>query len=80
MAEKFQAEAALGMVNSRMKDFFDLWAIANTFDFAGPVLAAAIPATFACRETPLPTQAPLAFTADFAEAKQTQWSAFHRRT
>lgn len=80
VAEKFQAIAALGMINSRMKDFFDLWAIANTFDFVGSVLAAAIGATFARRDTPLPTQPPSALTAAFAEAKQAQWSAFLRRT
>jgi hypothetical protein len=35
VAEKFQALVALGMLNSRMKDFFDLWAIAETFSFDG---------------------------------------------
>lgn len=38
VAEKFQAMVALGMLNSRMKDFFDIWAIANTFGFNGAVL------------------------------------------
>jgi hypothetical protein len=80
VAEKFQAMTALGMVNSRMKDFFDLWAIANTFAFEGPVVAEAIAATFARRETPLPAEPPLALTGAFAEAKQGQWSAFLKRT
>lgn len=80
VAEKFQAMTALGMVNSRMKDFFDLWAIANTFAFEGPVLAEAIAATFARRETALPTEPPLALTAAFAEAQQAQWTAFLKRT
>jgi hypothetical protein len=80
VAEKFQAMTALGMVNSRMKDFFDLWAIANTFPFEGVVLAEAMRATFKRRETPLPTEPPLALTAAFAEAKQAQWTAFLRRT
>jgi len=80
VAEKFQAMTALGMINTRMKDFFDLWAIANTFAFEGPVLAEAIAATFARRETPLPTEPPLALTPAFAEAKQAQWTAFLKRT
>lgn len=80
VAEKFQAMTALGMINTRMKDFFDLWAIANTFAFEGPVLADAIAATFARRETPLPTEPPPALTPAFAEAKQAQWTAFLRRT
>jgi hypothetical protein len=80
LAEKFQAMTALGIANSRMKDFFDIWAIANTFAFEGPVLAAAVDATFARRETAPPAQPPLALSTDFAEAKQAQWSAFLRRT
>lgn len=80
VAEKFHAMTALGMINSRMKDFFDLWAIASTFIFEGPVLAEAIALTFARRETPLPTEPPVAFTAAFADAKQGQWSAFLKRT
>jgi len=80
VAEKFQAMTALGMINTRMKDFFDLWAIANTFAFEGPILAKAIAATFARRETPLPTEPPVALTAAFADEKQAQWSAFLKRT
>jgi hypothetical protein len=80
VAEKFQAMTALGMINTRMKDFFDLWAVANTFAFEGPVLAEAIAATFARRETPLPTEAPLAPTPAFADAKRAQWTAFLKRT
>ncbi|WP_293679839.1 nucleotidyl transferase AbiEii/AbiGii toxin family protein [uncultured Phenylobacterium sp.] len=80
VAEKFQAMTALGMINTRMKDFFDLWAIANTFTFEGPILAKAIAATFAQRETPLPSEPPVALTAAFADAKQAQWAAFLKRT
>lgn len=80
VAEKFQAMVALDMLNSRMKDFFDLWAIAGAFAFEGEVLARAIQTTFERRETPLPTETPLALTAGFAEAKQVQWAAFLRRT
>ena len=77
VAEKFQAMAALG---TRMKDFFDLWAIANTFTFEGPLLAQAIAATFDRRETPLPIEPPVTLSAAFAGAKQGQWSAFPKRT
>ncbi|WP_341486813.1 nucleotidyl transferase AbiEii/AbiGii toxin family protein [Pararhizobium sp. A13] len=80
VAEKFQAMVALDMLNSRMKDFFDLWAIAGAFAFEGEVLARAIQTTFASRETRLPTETPLALTAGFADAKQVQWAAFLRRT
>ncbi len=42
VVEKLQALVALGQLNSRMKDFFDLWAISETFDFAGSTLTQAI--------------------------------------
>jgi hypothetical protein len=39
VAEKFQAMVVLGIANSRMKDFFDIWMLASVFDFAGPRLS-----------------------------------------
>jgi hypothetical protein len=82
VAEKFQAMVALGIANSRMKDFYDVWALARSFDFDGPALAAAIEATFARRRTPPPGDPPLALTPVFHDdaAKRTQWTAFLRRT
>lgn len=82
VAEKFQALVALGMANSRMKDFFDLWAISTSFPFDGAVLADAIRATFGRRSTRVPAETPVALTATFGEdaQKQAQWRAFLRRT
>jgi predicted nucleotidyltransferase component of viral defense system len=82
VAEKFQALVELGMLNSRLKDFYDLWAIAMTFRFDGALLAEAIHATFARRATDLPQETPIALTAAFATApsKQAQWQGFIRRT
>jgi len=81
VAEKLQAMVALGMANSRMKDFYDLWVLATRFPFEGRVLADAVRATFTRRRTPLPTDEPLALTDVFAgdAAKQVQWRAFVRR-
>jgi hypothetical protein len=82
VAEKVQAMVALGMLNSRMKDFFDLWAISHTFPFDGAALSDALRATFTRRATPLPAETPIALTQAFADdaAKQAQWRAFIRRT
>lgn len=82
VAEKFEAIVALGMGNSRMKDFFDIWAISETFSFESDLLARAIRATFARRQTPLPADVPIALTGVFADdlAKQAQWQGFLRRT
>jgi len=82
VAEKLQALVALGLLNSRMKDFFDLWAISETFHFAGSTLAEAIQATFERRATTIRRQTPTALTATFSSdpTKQAQWRGFLRRT
>lgn len=81
VAEKFQAMVVLGIANSRMKDFFDLWMLASTFEFAGPRLSQSIKATFDRRKTPLPSDLPLALTQEFYNdpGKQAQWNAFLRK-
>lgn len=81
IAEKFQAMVALGIANSRMKDFFDIWTLIETFPFDAVVLSEALRATFERRGTMLPTTAPLALSDEFAEdqTKQAQWVAFLRK-
>lgn len=81
VAEKFQAMVALGIANSRMKDFYDVWTLANDFEFDGKLLSQAIKATFDRRRTALPTEVPLALTKEFSQdkTKQTQWGAFIRK-
>lgn len=46
VSEKLQAMIALGMFNSRMKDFYDLWVMSKQFPFDGETLTRAIQATF----------------------------------
>lgn len=81
VAEKFQAMVMLGIANSRMKDFCDLWMFAAQFGFEGAPLSQALKATFTRRKTALPAAPPLALTAEFSqdEIKQSQWDAFLRR-
>ena len=78
IAEKLEATVSLGMQNSRMKDFYDLWALARQFEFDGDTLANAIRNTFDRRKTALATAPPVALLEKFAadEAKQKQWSSF----
>jgi predicted nucleotidyltransferase component of viral defense system len=78
IAEKFQAMVALGRANSRMKDFYDVWALSKTFTFDPERLSRAIRATFARRNTMVPTEKPDALTEAFAAdtSKQRQWAAF----
>ena len=80
IAEKIQIMVYLGEINSRMKDFYDVWSLATHFDFDGPLLAQAIQETFRWRQTDLAPN-PLAFSDRFAlnDEKQSQWEAFIRR-
>lgn len=81
IAEKYEAMVSLGITNSRMKDFYDIWMLAERCDFSGAILGSAIAATFARRETPLPVELPMALSADFSSdpAKRVQWNAFLRK-
>ena len=78
VAEKFQAMVALGRVNSRMKDFYDVWMLSRIFDFNHESLAQAISATFHRRKTEIPAQLPDALTQDFSSdpTKVVQWQSF----
>lgn len=80
IAEKFHAMVYLATLNSRMKDFFDIWLLSKQFDFEGARLAEAIAKTFAHRSTPLNAD-PVCLTEGFmaAEAAEKQWAAFSRR-
>ena len=46
IAEKFQAMVKLGILNSRMKDFYDVWLLSKQFDYKGRMLSTAIQKTF----------------------------------
>ena len=77
-AEKLEAITTLGIANSRMKDFFDLWILSRHSDFDGDTLQRAIRATFDHRKTELPSDVPVGLTNAFSQdsQKQTQWKAF----
>lgn len=81
VAEKFQAMVYLGIANSRMKDFHDLWVLGSQFDFDGKTLATALARTFERRNTPLPVALPLALTPEFFAdvQKVRQWKVFLNR-
>jgi hypothetical protein len=81
VAEKFDAVYSLGMANSRMKDYFDLYTLARYMDFDGETLGRAIIATFERRRTAVSNFAPIGLTDTFAKdtQKQTQWQAFLRK-
>jgi hypothetical protein len=82
IAEKLEAIVSLGMLNSRMKDFFDIWFLARTFRFRAIALGDAIRATFERRATRLDPERVDLLLTDLSDdpSKQTQWRAFMQRT
>jgi len=78
IAEKFQAMVALGVLNGRMKDYYDLWAIPRNLEIASEDLDVAIRATFERRGTSIPTERPPGLSAEMMEdeMKQRQWRAY----
>lgn len=80
IAEKFEAMVKLGELNSRMKDFFDVWLLSQKENFRAQELGAAIASTFERRDTPVLAD-PVCFGEAFAAsaAKAVQWQAFVRR-
>jgi len=81
VAEKMEAMVKLGELNSRMKDFFDIWLLSSSFDFDGQRLSEAIEKTFKRRGTALPDGEFVALTARFSgdSQKRAQWTGFIRR-
>jgi predicted nucleotidyltransferase component of viral defense system len=80
IAEKFQAIVYLADLNSRMKDFYDIYELSHNCNFDGNSLSDAIAQTFKHRNTEL-SSSPMVFNDGFPllPNKQLQWQAFHRR-
>ena len=78
IAEKVEAMITLGYVNSRMKDFYDVYIFSKNFHYKGKMLKDTIQYTFARRETEIPNKLPVAFSNEFSQdlLKRKQWNAF----
>lgn len=81
IAEKYQAMVDLDLLNSRMKDFFDIYYLSTHLNFEGEKLREAIKQTFKRRKTDIPENLPAAFTDAFYkdENTQKQWKAFRKK-
>lgn len=81
VAEKLEALTSLGMLNSRMKDYFDLWVLVRYSEFDGQILIRAAAATFERRQTGIPNEVPIGLSDEFANdpLKEKQWNAFLRK-
>lgn len=78
VAEKFQAMVALGVLNGRMKDYYDLWAVPQAIQLTAEDLDAAIAATFERRQTAVPRDRPPGLSVEMFgdEGKRRQWRAY----
>lgn len=76
VSEKFQAMIRHAQLNSRFKDYYDLWLIAENFEFESQSLQKAIEKTFAKRQTEIPSERPVGLTLEFAEANRDKWTNF----
>ena len=80
VAEKFEASLDLAELNSRMKDFYDIWMLSRAYPFHGPTLQDAVMATCQRRATPLSSRSLIFFKEFSASAdKRAQWTAFLRK-
>ena len=80
VAEKIDAILTLMEFSSRMKDYYDIYYLANKFDFDGKVLTEALRKTFANREhifTVEQFEQVMSFDED--TAMQKKWKAFVRK-
>jgi hypothetical protein len=82
IAEKFEAAATLGLLNTRLKDYFDLWHLAKGFAFEGHAVSESIRATFERRAKALPASVPVGFTEEFWSdpRRQTMWASFCKKS
>jgi hypothetical protein len=78
IAEKFESMVQLGIGNSRMKDFYDVWALSETFAFNGPELQEAVARCFDRRGTRWSAEMPEALTPAFYSNPQLQdyWTTY----
>jgi hypothetical protein len=81
VAEKLHAIVLLGMTNSRLKDYLDLWTLLDREALDADILARAIAATFNRRGTPLPTELPIGLSDEFADdgSRKALWAAFLKK-
>ena len=80
IAEKFQAMIEIGLANSRMKDYHDIWMLSRTLEFDGQDLVDAMRATFERRDTELPAETPAELTREYTGQPETSrmWDTYRR--
>jgi hypothetical protein len=80
VAEKIEALVTLGAINTRLKDYYDLWRMSSTMELPRKDLLEALRQTFRQRGTGFPADVPPGLADDFADEPRTRiWEAFIAR-
>jgi predicted nucleotidyltransferase component of viral defense system len=82
VAEKFSTMIHRGLLNSRIKDYYDIWLLSESFSFDGNILQEAISRTFSRRNVKIPNELPRALSIEFYKqsSREMQWSSFVRQS
>lgn len=78
IAEKFHAMVFLGLQNSRMKDFYDIYVLSGHHSFEGNPLSLSLQATFERRHLDIPSSL-IITSSSFLKMKEVQWTAFLKK-
>lgn len=76
IAEKLHAMVEFGLLNTRLKDHYDIWTLINLHSFSGDELVAAITNTFDAQTRPIPDMPISCLTEEYAEDKEVAWGLF----
>ena len=76
ISEKFHAMIRFADLNSRWKDYYDIYLLLDAFEFESQVLINALKATFSNRPTSLTDEIPYGLRDEFAIANQEKWKTF----
>jgi len=80
IAEKVEAMFHLNTLNSRMKDFYDVWRLSDHFEFDGIELTQAMQLTFSNRGTAVTDVNELLRELQRSKRLEIQWRAFIRKS
>ena len=79
IAEKTHAMAKLGLINSRLKDYYDIWLLSRHWPFDRSTLVAALEATFTARATGIPKEL-TGLSHEYVQSHHGMWTNYLKKT
>lgn len=80
ISEKFHAIIKIGELNSRLKDYYDIWLLSEVMNFDSIILEDAIDKTFTKRNTKIPKGRPYVLSQEYGMSSQRMWANFLRKS